>query len=62
MKVVWTHEFVNRLISIEEFIADDSPTRANRFITQIITKTSPSKSIQIKVELYPSSHFPNYER
>jgi len=43
MKIVRTQESVNRLISIEEFIVDDSPARATKFITQIIKRTEPLK-------------------
>ena len=31
MKLTWTHEALNRLIEIEEYISEDSPTRAKKF-------------------------------
>ena len=45
MKIVWTEESLNRLINIEEFIADDSPARATKFISQIINKAEFLSSI-----------------
>lgn len=36
MKIRWTHEALDRLIEIEEYISKDSPERAAAFIDQII--------------------------
>jgi addiction module RelE/StbE family toxin len=36
MKVRWTHEALLRLFEIEDFISQDSPDRARKFIDQII--------------------------
>ena len=36
MKIKWTHEALVRLIEIEDFISQDSPERAEKFVNQII--------------------------
>jgi toxin ParE1/3/4 len=36
MKIKWTHEALEKLIEIEDFISKDSPERAVRFVDQII--------------------------
>ena len=36
MKLIWTHEALVRLLEIEEFIAQDNPERAQKFVFQII--------------------------
>ncbi len=38
MKVLWTHEALERLIEIENFIAQDSPRRARQFVGALIEK------------------------
>lgn len=38
MKVLWTHEALERLLEIEDFIAQDSPRRARQFIGLLIEK------------------------
>ena len=38
MKVLWTHESLERLLEIEDFIAQDSPRRARQFIGLLIEK------------------------
>lgn len=38
MKVVWTAEALNRLIEIEEFIAVDSPERAQKFVDRLVAR------------------------
>ena len=43
MKLTWTHEALNRLIEIEEYISEDSPTRAKKFTNQIIQKAESLK-------------------
>lgn len=39
MKIVWTNESLNRLIEIENFIAEDNPNKAIEFINFLIEKT-----------------------
>ena len=39
MKIVWTKESLNRLIEIEDFIAEDNPNKAIEFINFLIEKT-----------------------
>ena len=39
-KLVWTSEALNRLAEIEEYIAQDSATRARKFTMSIINSTS----------------------
>ena len=39
MKVVWTNESLNRLIEIEDFIAEENPNKAIEFINFLIEKT-----------------------
>jgi toxin ParE1/3/4 len=39
MKIIWTHESLERLIDIEDFISKDSPERAITFVDQIIDHT-----------------------
>ena len=36
MKIVWTHEALERLTWIEDYISKDSPERAARFVDQLI--------------------------
>lgn len=36
MKIQWTHEALEQLIEIEDFISQDSPERAARFVDQVI--------------------------
>jgi addiction module RelE/StbE family toxin len=36
MKVRWTNEALDRLVEIEDFIAQDNPRRARRFVTALI--------------------------
>jgi toxin ParE1/3/4 len=36
MKVRWTHEALERLIEIEDYISKDSPGRAIQFVEQLI--------------------------
>ena len=40
MKLSWTPEALNRLVEIEEFIAQDSPERAEDFINYLIERVS----------------------
>jgi plasmid stabilization system protein ParE len=40
MKLSWTREALNRLIEIEEFIARDSPSRADDFIDYLLERVS----------------------
>jgi toxin ParE1/3/4 len=39
MKIRWTHEALLRLFEIEDFISQDSPDRARKFVDQIIEHT-----------------------
>ena len=36
MKIRWTHEALNQLIEIEDYISKDSPARAIQFVNQLI--------------------------
>ncbi len=36
MKIRWTHEALERLIEIEEYISKDSPGRAVQFVEELI--------------------------
>jgi toxin ParE1/3/4 len=36
MKIRWSHEALERLIEIEEYIAKDSPARATHLVDQLI--------------------------
>ena len=36
MKIRWTHEALNQLIEIEDYILKDSPARAIQFVNQLI--------------------------
>lgn len=38
MKLVWTHEALEKLDEIEEYISKDSPARAEKFINQLISR------------------------
>lgn len=40
MKIVWTREALNKLIEIADFIAQDSPKRAEYFMTYLIDRTN----------------------
>jgi toxin ParE1/3/4 len=39
IKIRWTHEALLRLFEIEDFISQDSPDRARKFVDQIIEHT-----------------------
>jgi toxin ParE1/3/4 len=39
MMIFWTHEAFEKLIEIEDFIANDSPERAASFVDEIIKQT-----------------------
>jgi len=39
MKIRWSHEALERLIEIEEYIAKDNPARAIQFVDQLIDHT-----------------------
>ena len=48
MKVIWTKEALERLADIEEFIAKNSPDRAEKFINYLIKRgESISKNPQL---------------
>ena len=36
MNIIWSHEALVRLIEIEDFISQDSPERAGKFVDQIV--------------------------
>ncbi len=38
MKVIWTGEALKKLLEIEEFIAQDSPGRAEKFVNYLIER------------------------
>ena len=38
MKLVWTHEALEKLVEIEEYISKDSPAKAEKFINQLIRR------------------------
>jgi addiction module RelE/StbE family toxin len=38
MKIVWTNEALKKLIEIEDYIAADSPNRAQEFILNLINR------------------------
>jgi toxin ParE1/3/4 len=38
VKVIWSKESLNRLIEIEEFIAEDSPSKAVEFLDFLVSK------------------------
>lgn len=39
IKIRWTHEALLRLFEIEDFISQDSPVRAGKFVDQLIEHT-----------------------
>lgn len=58
MKLTWTHEALNRLIEIEEYISEDSPTRAKKFTNQIIQKAESLKKHPQKGRIVPEFSIP----
>lgn len=38
MKITWTREALNKLIEIEDFIAQDNPRRAEEFVDSLIER------------------------
>lgn len=36
MRIIWTHEALEQLVEIEDFISKDSPERAAKFVDEII--------------------------
>lgn len=53
MKLMWTNEALIRLIEIEEYISEDSPTRAQKFTNQIIQKAESLKKHPQKGRVVP---------
>ena len=58
MKLTWTHEALKRLIEIEDYIAEDSPTRAQKFTNQIIQKAESLKKHPQKGRIVPEFSIP----
>lgn len=58
MKITWTHEALKRLIEIEDYIAEDSQTRAVKFINQIIQKAESLKKHPQKGRIVPEFSIP----
>ncbi len=46
MRLIWTNEALNRLSDIDNFIAQDSITRARKFVRELIGRAS-------SIPLYP---------
>jgi len=46
LKLIWTNEALNRLSDIDNFIAQDSITRARKFVRELICRVS-------SIPLYP---------
>ena len=44
MKLLWTHEVLERIVEIEKYIAKDSPVRAKEFIIQLIKRVQSIKN------------------
>jgi len=40
MEIIWTHEALLRLFEIEDFMSQESPARARKFVDQIIENTN----------------------
>ncbi len=59
MKLTWTHEALKRLIEIEDYIAEDSPTRAQKFTNQIIQKAESLKKHPQKGRIVPEFSIPS---
>jgi len=53
MKLTWTPESLNRLIEIEAYIVEDSPTRAIKFTKKIIQKAESLKKHPQKGRIVP---------
>ena len=60
MKLTWTHEALNRLIEIEEYISEDSPTRAQKFTNQIIQKAESLKKHPKKGRIVAEFSIPDF--
>jgi addiction module RelE/StbE family toxin len=58
MKFTWTQEALNRLIEIEKYIAEDSPTRAQKFTNQIIQRAESLKKYPKKGRIVPEFSIP----
>ena len=58
MKLTWTHEALNRLVEIEEYISEDSPTRAQKFTNQIIQKAESLRKYPKKGRIVPEFSIP----
>lgn len=39
MQIIWTHEALEQLTTIEDYISKDSPERAAKFVDQLIEQT-----------------------
>ena len=44
MKIIWTREALNKLMEIENFIAQDSPQRAEEFVDYLIERSEVLKN------------------
>jgi addiction module RelE/StbE family toxin len=60
MKLSWTDEALKRLIEIEDYIAEDSAIRAQKFIDQIIQKAESLTKYPKKGRIVPEFSIPEF--
>jgi addiction module RelE/StbE family toxin len=53
VKLVWTNEALNKLAEIDEYISQDSTTRAKGFIQNIMKSTSSLTKFPLKGRMVP---------
>ncbi|MBI4634044.1 MAG: type II toxin-antitoxin system RelE/ParE family toxin [Deltaproteobacteria bacterium] len=59
MKIQWTHEALERLFEIEDFISQDSPEQAEKFVDQIIEHAESLSDKPLRGRAVPEISNPN---
>jgi toxin ParE1/3/4 len=59
MKIRWTHEALLRLFEIEDFISQDSPALARKFVDQIIEHTESLSENHLRGRIVPEISNPD---
>ena len=59
MKIKWTHEALERLFEIEDFISQESPEQAEKFVDQIIEHAESLSEIPLRGRTVPEISNPD---
>jgi addiction module RelE/StbE family toxin len=58
IKVIWTNESLNRLVDIEEYISEDNPHSAEKFVNTLIKRAESLKQHPNKGRIVPEFSIP----